>query len=279
MEKRLKAALACALAFAVWACAQAGYEELIGNTRGADGKTRVEAVRELGRLKEKRAVGRLVEMIYEEDALAAWEAVKALGQIKDPSAIGALAEVLRKNEHWDMRWAAAEALGAIGGDDAAAALEGAALDDENKKVRSAAGRALNKILGNEGRGFDEDAKSGKGAGKKKKKKTRRVDHDQMPKEIYLSVGYKKSYAGQGTKKKYGYMCAEDVKKDRAGKVIAVCCDAQTMAQVEVCAKEDPDKLTVIGVAHGSVAMKVFRALTGRTAQSYEVTVNVGTKSK
>ena len=90
------------------------------------------AAKELGALKEPRAVGPLSAALQDQDESVANAAALALGQIGDPRAIAPLAAALRRAA---TRWNAAEALVALG----APALESilAALSDGDAQVSKA----------------------------------------------------------------------------------------------------------------------------------------------
>lgn len=99
------------------------------------------AARILGRLKEHRAVGPLLELIERSTDLGALEeGAEALGEIADPAAVPALAR-LAATSYLSVRVRAVEALGRIGDADARLALR-EATGDTNASVREAALEAL-----------------------------------------------------------------------------------------------------------------------------------------
>jgi HEAT repeat protein len=106
------------------------------------------AMTALGNQGDLRAVPALIQRLsdcQQEHTYHCEFAIEALGKLRDPRAVGPLVQILNETKwNWSRRRAAAEALGEIGDTSAVPALEAACGDTENM-VRGAASRALEMI--------------------------------------------------------------------------------------------------------------------------------------
>ncbi len=107
---------------------------------------RVVCVDILGRIKDKRAVPVIIDVLNEKKMTMRYNAARALGSIGEREAVPALIKLLGDNE-WQVRFYTAEALGKIGDKSAAKPLANLLLIDSSEKVRFAAIEALDKIDG------------------------------------------------------------------------------------------------------------------------------------
>lgn len=274
---RIAAFLACLVILIPWrpALAATSRAQLLKNLNSGKTDVRIQAIKKLGKLKDKKAVAPLIKLFKDKDPIVAWEAVKALGQIRDKRATGPLIKLL-SGKYWDMRWAAVNALGNIRDKRAAQPLQNA-LDDDHQFVRSAAERALRKL------GVKPAAKKQPDADKENGDQESDgfvLVNEEMPGTVYLGINKKVVFPAEATHKKYGYHCAQETARDNTGKVIAFCCDAATITDIpEACSKEDLNYLTLIGAGAGSAGMTVYKGKAGRTPREYEIIINVGQQSK
>lgn len=88
-------------------------EVLISDLASTNGQTREAARISLVAI-GKSAIAYLLPLLKERKHKTRWEAVKALGEIRDPTAIDGLLRALT-DEEFDVRWLAAEGLVALGG--------------------------------------------------------------------------------------------------------------------------------------------------------------------
>jgi len=107
---------------------------------------RVVCVDILGRIRDKRAIPVIIDVLNEKKMTMRYNAARALGNIGVREAAPALIKLLGDNE-WQVRFYAAEALGKIGDKSAAKPLANLLLIDSSEKVRFAAIEALDKIDG------------------------------------------------------------------------------------------------------------------------------------
>jgi HEAT repeat protein len=107
---------------------------------------RVVCVDILGRIKDKRAVSVIIDVLNEKKMTMRYNAARALGSIGVREAAPPLIKLLGDNE-WQVRFYAVEALGKIGDKSAAKPLANLLLTDSSEKVRFAAIEALDKIDG------------------------------------------------------------------------------------------------------------------------------------
>ena len=107
---------------------------------------RVVCVDILGRIKDKRAVPVIIDVLNEKRMTMRYNAARSLGDIGDKKAAPALIKLLGDDE-WQVRFYAVEALGKIGDKSAAKPLANLLLTDSSEKVRFAAIEALAKLDG------------------------------------------------------------------------------------------------------------------------------------
>jgi hypothetical protein len=112
-------------------------------------KTKVQAVRSLGKLKSHLATDEIVKALDDASSAVRKEAALALGEIKDPGAVGPLSAKVQSPES-GIQADAALALGKIPDYRGAKALL-AALDDADRQVKISAICALGEIGGDEAR--------------------------------------------------------------------------------------------------------------------------------
>ncbi|MBM4038893.1 MAG: HEAT repeat domain-containing protein [Planctomycetes bacterium] len=118
-------------------------ETLCEQLRDHDVNKRLDAAKELARLKPKAAAEPLIRSLYDIRTDVRLAAIEALGEIADPAATEPLLGVL-KEENWTLRKAVAEALGKIADPKAIPKLI-ETLADEDRSVALAAATTLGKL--------------------------------------------------------------------------------------------------------------------------------------
>jgi len=88
-------------------------QQLLADLRNDDYKKRRNAIENLAKSKDKRAMASLLTTVHDNDWSIQAAAIKALGQIGDPQAVPTLIEIVLNDDEW-VAEAAAEALGMIG---------------------------------------------------------------------------------------------------------------------------------------------------------------------
>jgi len=115
---------------------------LINVLNNNNARTRSDAAKALGKIKDVSAVESLINALKDEDFVVRWVAADALGEIKDSSSVESLVALLQDNDKF-VRQHAVSALGNIGDPRAVNALIEALKDEDNNVRKKSA-----EILGN-----------------------------------------------------------------------------------------------------------------------------------
>ncbi len=110
---------------------------VVRNWKNQPADLRVVCVDILGRIKDKKAVPVIIDVLNEKKMTMRCNAARALGNIGDKRAAPALIRLLGDHE-WQVRFYAVEALGKIGDKDASKPLANLLLIDSSQRVRFAA---------------------------------------------------------------------------------------------------------------------------------------------
>jgi HEAT repeat protein len=116
---------------------------LMAVLNSSNARTRSDAAKALGKIRDASAVESLVSVLKDEDFVVRWVAADSLGEIKDPAAVEPLIALLHDSDKF-VRLHAVSALGNIGDPKAVSAFI-EALRDEDNNIRRKAAEILGKF--------------------------------------------------------------------------------------------------------------------------------------